>query len=270
MNDAEFALLAKILKDRSGLILGDNKTYLLESRLVPVAKKHDLTDLEGLVAAVKNRPSENLLFDITEAMTTNESFFFRDNTPFDTFKEHTLPSLLESCASRKHIRIWSAACSTGQEAYSLAMILKENAAKLAGWRIEIVGTDLSPKVLEKAKAGVYSQFEVQRGLPVQYLVKYFSQVNELWQIDASIRAMVSFRPANLLEDFKSMGAFDVVFCRNVLIYFERDTKSEVLARISNQMPDQGVLFLGGAETVLGVSDEFKPIPGQRGVYMIDR
>jgi chemotaxis protein methyltransferase CheR len=270
MNETEFAMLAKILKDRSGLILGDNKTYLLESRLVPVAKKHELTDLDGLVAAVKRSPSESLLFDITEAMTTNESFFFRDNTPFDTFKEHTLPALLESRSGTKHIRIWSAACSTGQEAYSLAMILKENAAKLANWRIEIIGTDLSPKVLEKAKAGVYSQFEVQRGLPVQYLVKYFSQVNELWQIDAAVRAMVDFRPGNLLEDFALLGGFDVVFCRNVLIYFERDTKSEVLERVSKRMPSDGVLFLGGAETVLGVSEEFKPIPGQRGVYIVDR
>ena len=136
------------------MILGDNKTYLLESRLVPVAKKHGLEDLDGLIKAVKGPANEKLLFDITEAMTTNESFFFRDNTPFDTFKEHTLPALLESRKAKKTIRIWSAACSTGQEAYSLAMILKEIAAKLAGWRIEIVGTDLSPKVLEKAKAGV--------------------------------------------------------------------------------------------------------------------
>ena len=270
MNDADFALLAKILKDRSGLILGDNKTYLLESRLVPVAKKHDLDDLDGLIKAVKGTTNELLLFDITEAMTTNESFFFRDNTPFDTFKAHTLPALLESRKNTRHIRIWSAACSTGQEAYSLAMILKENAALLANWRIEIIGTDLSPKVLEKAKSGVYSQFEVQRGLPVQNLVKYFSQVNELWQIDAAVRAMVDFRPGNLLTDFSLLGTFDVVFCRNVLIYFERDTKSEVLGRVSKRMPDDGVLFLGGAETVLGVSEEFKPISGQRGVYIIDR
>ncbi len=270
MNDSDFHVLANILKERSGLVLGDNKTYLLESRLVPVAKKHGIDDLDGLVSAVKGAPNERLLFDITEAMTTNESFFFRDNTPFENFKEHTLPFLLENRAGGKTIRIWSAACSTGQEAYSLAMLLKEQGTKLDGWRIEIIGTDLSPTVLEKAKAGVYSQFEVQRGLPVQYLVKYFAQVNELWQIDASIRAMVNYREGNLLENFSDLGTFDVVFCRNVLIYFERDTKAEVLEKISQRMPGDGFLYLGGAETVLGVSEEFKPVTGQRGVYTVNR
>ena len=152
----------------------------------------------------------------------------------------------------------------------MAMLLKEQGTKLDGWRIEIIGTDLSPTVLEKAKAGVYSQFEVQRGLPVQYLVKYFAQVNELWQIDASIRAMVNYREGNLLENFSDLGTFDVVFCRNVLIYFERDTKAEVLEKISQRMPGDGFLYLGGAETVLGVSEEFKPVTGQRGVYTVNR
>jgi len=270
MNEADFHILANIFRERSGLVLAENKTYLLESRLIPVAKKHGIDGLEALVDVIRKSASEKLLFDLTEAMTTNESFFFRDNTPFDTFRDHTLPALLESRAQSKHIRIWSAACSTGQEAYSLAMLLKEQAAKLADWRIEIVGTDLSPTVLEKAKAGVYSQFEVQRGLPVQYLVKYFSQDNELWQIDASLRAMVKFQEGNLLENFSNLGKFDVVFCRNVLIYFERETKSEVLAKISLMMPNDGILFLGGAETVLGVTNEFKPIDGLRGVYTVAR
>jgi len=268
VNDADFRILADIFKERSGLVLAENKIYLLESRLIPVAKKHGIDGLQGLVEVIKGSPSELLLFDMTEAMTTNESFFFRDNTPFDTFRDHTLPALLESRKASRHLRIWSAACSTGQEAYSLAMLLKEHEAQLAGWRIEIVGTDLSPTVLEKAKAGVYSQFEVQRGLPVQYLVKYFSQANELWQIDASLRAMVSFKEGNLLENFSSLGKFDVVYCRNVLIYFERETKTAVLSKVAALMPDDGVLFLGGAETVLGVSDDFKPIQGLRGVYQI--
>ena len=270
MNEADFKILAGIFKERSGLVLAENKIYLLESRLIPVAKKHGIDGLDALVGVIKGGPSEALLFDLTEAMTTNESFFFRDNTPFDTFRDHTLPELLESRANKKHTRIWSAACSTGQEAYSLAMLLKEHEARLAGWRIEIVGTDLSPTVLEKAKAGVYSQFEVQRGLPVQFLVKYFSQANELWQIDASLRAMVTYQEGNLLEDFSRLGRFDVVFCRNVLIYFERETKTSVLTKVAASMPDDGVLFLGGAETVLGVSEEFKPIQGLRGVYSITR
>lgn len=266
MDEIEFQALARILKDRSGLVLGENKTYLLESRLSPVAKKYDLASLDDLVKEITGTPSEALLFDVTEAMTTNESFFFRDNKPFDNFRDFTLPELIKDRASSKKIRIWSAACSTGQEAYSLAILLKETGAALDGWRIEIIGTDLSPIVLEKAKAGVYSQFEVQRGLPIQYLVKYFSQVNELWQIDASIRAMVRFQEGNLLEDISSLGIFDVVYCRNVLIYFERDTKSDVLGKIAKQMPVGATLYLGGAETVLGVTDAFKPKRDQRGVY----
>jgi chemotaxis protein methyltransferase CheR len=199
-------------------------------------------------------------------MTTNESFFFRDSKPFELFQAETLPMLLRTRAQRRSIRIWSAACSTGQEPYSLAMILREEAAKLAGWRIEIVATDLSTEVLEKAKVGLYSQFEVQRGLPIKFLMKHFAQVSEMWQIDASIRAMVKFRELNLLEDLNPLGQFDVIFCRNVLIYFDQLTKRTVLERMAKLMPADGVLYLGGAETVLGVSEQFKPVPGQRGVY----
>ncbi|MFP6748860.1 MAG: protein-glutamate O-methyltransferase CheR, partial [Alphaproteobacteria bacterium] len=160
----------------------------------------------------------------------------------------------------------SAACSTGQEAYSLAMILREMATKLAGWRIEIVGTDISTEVLEKAKLGIYSQFEVQRGLPINLLMKYFTQINELWQIDASIRAMVSYKESNLLKDFKTLGTFDIIFCRNVLIYFDKPTKSQVLDAMANSLAKDGCMFMGAAETVLGISDMFSPVPGHRGVY----
>ncbi len=266
MNAADFDLLASILRQRSGLVLSRDKVYLLESRLVPLARRRGLAGLDEFVAKVRLGGDESLLRDMTEAMTTNESFFFRDIKPFEVFRRETLPNLLEARAHRRQIRIWSAACSTGQEPYSLAMMLKEEAAKLAGWRVEIVATDLSAEVLEKAKVGLYSQFEVQRGLPIQLMLKYFAQVNDLWQIDAGVRAMVSFREANLLDDLSTLGQFDVVFCRNVLIYFDQDTKRAVLERIGRLMPPDGVLYLGGAETVLGICDNFKPLPGQRGVY----
>jgi chemotaxis protein methyltransferase CheR len=213
---------------------------------------------------------EDLLREVTEAMTTNESFFFRDIKPFDQFKDMVLPQLLQTRATKRSFRIWSAASSSGQEPYSLAMLIKEEAAKLAGWRIEIVGTDISQEMLEKAKAGYYSQFEVQRGLPIQMLVKYFKKKDEMWQIDPAIRAMVQYREYNLLNDLKALGQFDVVFCRNVLIYFDQPTKSRVLENISKIMPDDGILYLGGAETVLGISDKFKPIPNQRGIYCVNR
>ncbi len=265
----DFDFLAKLLKERSGLVITPDKAYLLESRLMPVARTHNLKGLEEIIVKMRGR-DEMLARAVTEAMTTNESFFFRDTKPFDQFRDVVLPLVLKNRAARKSVRIWSAACSSGQEAYSLAMILKEQAAKLAGWHFEIVGTDISQEMLEKAKAGLYSQFEVQRGLPIQLLVKYFKKKDESWQIDPGLRSMVQFREFNLLHDLKGLGQFDVVFCRNVLIYFDQPTKSRVLESISKIMPDDGVLYLGGAETVLGISDRFKPMPEQRGIYCVTR
>ncbi len=264
----EFNVLSEVLKQRSGLTLTEDKGYLLESRLTPVLRKRDFKTLGDLVAAVKRGDDESLLVEVTEVMTTNESFFFRDTRPFDQFKDILLPTMMQNRASRKIVRIWSAACSNGQEPYSLAMILREQAAKLEGWRIEIIATDLSTGVLAKARAGIYSQFEVQRGLPIQFLVKYFQETGQGWEIDSSIRAMVQFKEFNLLENMASLGNFDIVFCRNVLIYFDQPTKSDVLQRICQQMSEDGMLCLGGAETVLGISESFKPSPGQRGVYEV--
>src|SRR6202000_2248576 len=187
--------------------------------------------------------------DVVEAMTTNETFFFRDKIPFDHLRDTILPHLLQARASRRWLRIWSAACSTGQEPYSIAMCLKEKAAQLAGWRIEIVGTDLSQEVLEKSRAGIYSQFEVQRGLPIQLLVKYFAQIGELWQLNSELRGMVQYRQLNLLQDFSSLGKFDVIFCRNVLIYFDQQTKTQIFDRIARVMEPDGMLMLGAAEAV---------------------
>lgn len=265
---AEFNVLSEVLKQRSGLTLTEDKGYLLESRLTPILRKRDFKTLGDLVAAVKKADDESLLVEVTEVMTTNESFFFRDTRPFDQFKDELLPTLMQNRGSSKTIRIWSAACSNGQEPYSLAMILREQAEKLAGWRIEIIATDLATGVLAKARAGIYSQFEVQRGLPIQYLVKYFKETGQGWEIDSSIRAMVQFKEFNLLDSMVSLGNFDLVFCRNVLIYFDQATKADVLERICHQMSGDGYLCLGGAETVLGITESFKPAQGQRGVYEI--
>lgn len=268
MKPEDFDLLSGLLKERSGLDLSKDKLYLLESRLIPLARKRGMTGLDELVTAVRTKNEESLLAAVTEAMTTNESSFFRDIKPFEMFRKVVLPKFLEQRADKRSIRIWCAAASTGQEPYSLAISLREEAEALAGWRVEIVATDLSTEVLEKAKAGMYSQFEVQRGLPIQLLMKYFKQSNEMWQIDDSIRAMVKFRELNLLNDFAMLGAFDIIFCRNVLIYFDQPTKRDVLERMYRLMPADGALFLGGAETVLGVTDSFKPVEGNRGVYSL--
>lgn len=266
MNVSDFELIGQILKERSGLALTKEKAYLLESRLNPVARKWNFAGFDELAAAIRNSKDEDLLVDVTEAMTTNESFFFRDQKPFDQFRDVILPQLLERRQAQRQIRIWSAACSSGQEPYTVAMLLKEQAPQLNGWRIDIVATDLSNEILDKAKEGMYSQFEVQRGLPIALLVKYFKQVGDRWQIDAGIRQMVDFKQFNLLNDMASLGRFDVVFCRNVLIYFEPQTKTEVLSKIADLMPEDGFLYLGGAETVLGTTDRFQLLPGQRGIY----
>ncbi|RCK43444.1 chemotaxis protein CheR [Thalassospira profundimaris] len=265
----DFDFVSKLIKSRSGLVLTQDKFYLLESRLMPIARKRGLKDLGELIGALRGM-DRTLIEDVVEAMTTNESFFFRDTKPFDQFRHVVLPHMIKARASKRHLRIWCAAASSGQEPYSLAMILQDFASQLAGWRIEIIGTDISREILNKARAGLYSQFEVQRGLPIALLVKHFQKADDMWQISADLRSKVQYREYNLLEDLKPLGQFDVVYCRNVLIYFDQPTKTDVLSRIAAQMPDDGFLFLGGAETVLGISDKFKPLPRQRGIYQLNR
>jgi chemotaxis protein methyltransferase CheR len=266
MTPHDYEYLRRLLKTRSGLVLSSEKHYLVESRLLPVARKAGLFNLTGLVAKLRGPDSERLIVEVVEAMTTNESFFFRDKIPFDHFRETIMPALLTARAASRRIRIWCAAAATGQEPYSLAIALKEMGKDLRGWRIEIVATDLSTEVLEKAKSGIYSQFEVQRGLPSLMLIKYFAQLGETWQIAPELRGMVKFMPLNLLNDFSHLGRFDLVLCRNVLIYFDQVTKIGVLERIASVTERDGFLMLGGAETVIGLTDCFKPFPNKRGLY----
>ncbi|MCE1238121.1 MAG: protein-glutamate O-methyltransferase CheR [Hyphomicrobiales bacterium] len=268
MTPQEFDWLRAFLKQQSGLVLTAEKQYLIESRLLPVARKAGLASLSALIAKMKETGQASLAATVVEAMTTNESFFFRDKTPFEHFTQAMLPKMLEARAREKRIRIWCAAASTGQEPYSLAMCLREAEAKLAGWRVEIVGTDLSSDVLEKAKAGVYTQFEVQRGLPINQLLKYFTQTGDTWQISSSLRSMVQYRKLNLLENFSSLGQFDIIFCRNVLIYFDNVTKVDILERMAKMMPADGFLVLGAAETVVGLTDVFRPMTDRRGLYQV--
>ena len=268
MTPQDFDYLRQLLRQRSGLVLSAEKQYLAESRLLPVARKHGLGSLAELVAQLKAATLGTPLgVEVVEAMTTNESFFFRDKVPFEHFRDTIMPALMTARGREKRIRIWCSACATGQEPYSLAMSLKTIGPALAGWKVEIVATDISHEVLAKAKAGIYNQFEVQRGLPIQSLVKFFAQLGEAWQIAPEIRGMVQFRQFNLLNDFSSLGSFDVVFCRNVLIYFDQNTKVDVLNRLARQMPSDSFLILGAAETVVGLTDAFKPMPERRGLYV---
>ena len=267
MTPSDYEYLRRLLKERSGLDLSADKQYLVESRLMPLARKEGLPGIAELVQKMKGS-AEALVVEVVEAMTTNETFFFRDKIPFDHLKEAVLPALIRARAARRAIRIWCAASSTGQEPYSIAMILKETPG-LSGWRTEIVATDLSQAVLEKSKTGVFSQFEVQRGLPIQMLVKYFKQNGEIWQLNPDIRAMVQHRQLNLLHDFSHLGTFDVIFCRNVMIYFDQDTKAAIFERMSRMIEPDGVLVLGAAESVVGITDTFKPHPDRRGMYCVN-
>ncbi len=266
MTGLDYEYFRKFLRERSGLVLSADKHYLLESRLLPVARRAGLASLAGLVHRLRGIDCEALAAEVVEAMTTNESFFFRDKIPFEHFRDTIIPRLIAARNHRRRIRIWCAAASTGQEPYSLAMSIKEMGDRLSGWQIEIIATDISSEALRRARSGIYSQFEVQRGLPIMLLLKYFKQIGENWQIGPDIRAMVQFRVLNLISDFSRLGMFDLVFCRNVLIYFDQPTKISVLDRLAQNLDRDGYLVLGAAETVVGLTDSLKPVPDCRGLY----
>jgi chemotaxis protein methyltransferase CheR len=261
-----FDTFASLLKSRSGLVIGPDKLYLLETRLASILKQERLNDLAHLAERLRSPGSDALAKQVVEEMTTNETFFFRDDKPFQHFRSQALPQMHAKRQAGLPLRVWSAACSSGQEAYSVAMIITECRASIGERRIEIVGTDLARSQVTRAREGVFSQFEVQRGLPVQMLVRHFKKDAAGWRISDALRAMVQFREWNLLGDLRPLGQFDVVFCRNVLIYFDMATKTRALEAIAGQMAPDGMLYLGGAETVLGITNRFATLSGERGVY----
>ncbi len=266
MNVQDFEVFQILLKDVSGLSIDQGKMYLLQSRLRPLLVEHNLASISELARAVKTNPKSPLAWIVVEAMTTNETSFFRDVRPFDLFKDHIMPEIMKDGRKRK-IRIWSAACSSGQEPYSLAMIIKEQKWIEQGWQFEIFATDISHDILKTAKDAVYSQFEVQRGLPIQMLVKYFTQHDgNKWHVNDDIKRMVNYKQFNLLHSMAGFGTFDIIFCRNVLIYFDPETKADVLQKMHALQKPEGFLLLGGAESVIGVTKVYKSVEGQRGLY----
>lgn len=272
MKDDDYTFVARLVKEKSGLVLPGDKHYLVESRLSPVARDAGNSGLADFITRLRRPEAMALREAVVEAMTTNESLFFRDKVPFEHFTGVMMPQLLAARASTRHLRIWSAAASTGQEPYSLAMCLQELGPRIAGWRIEILGTDISTQALDRAKAGRYSQFEIQRGLPQNLLAKHFTHrtddTGDFWEISPAIRSMVTYRKFNLLEPFTALGRFDIVFCRNVLIYFDPKTKTEVLDRIARVLAPDGFMMLGAAETIVGLTDSFQAVPGRRGLYQL--
>ena len=263
--------IANLIHARSGLVLGPGKLYLMETRLASLMRREGLKDLDGLAERLRSAPktthSAELVREVVEAMATNETLFFRDARPFTHLRQQTLPRLHRSRDASQPLRIWSAAASTGQEAYSLAMILAEHRATMPGRSVEVLGTDLARQPIQRAREGLYTQFEVQRGLPVQMLIRYFEKEERGWRVKPDIRAAVEFREWNLLADLSALGTFDIVFCRNVLIYFDSPTKARVLNAIARQIVSDGVLYLGGTETTLGLTTRFLPLAAEHGVYM---
>jgi len=266
MQQDDVAFLAQMLRRRSGLALTQPKLKLIESRLAPVMRRFGFRDLRSLVAELRHG-RDALARAVTEAMTTNESSFFRDREAFEQFSDTVLPALMSRRMSTRKLRIWCAACAAGQEAYSIAMLLSEMKLRAEGWTVDIIGTDISTEMIERAERGLYSHFEVQRGLAIRRLVENFSQEGSNWRISEPLRRMVTFRQFNLLDSFGWLDDVDVIFCRNVLMYFDNKTKAGVLDRVADVLAPDGYLLLGPVETAPGLSSEFGPVDGAPGVYV---
>jgi chemotaxis protein methyltransferase CheR len=261
-------LIRAVVHGRSGAVLDAAKTYLIESRLAPVARREGFDSIEDLIAAMRANREERLLWAVTEALTSSETAFFRDRSPFQMFREEILPQLAMAREGRP-IRVWSAACSTGQEPYSLAMIVDDERSKFPAAKVELFGSDLSERCLEKAQSGLYTQFEVQRGLPIRMLMRHFEKADEMWVLSPRLRQMVRWRRINLLADLRTLGQFDVIFCRNVVSGFDEATRHRVLDQLARALPPDGYLILGQDETVGDATAALTPIPGRRGLYGVN-
>ncbi len=266
MEQADIIYLARMLRRRSGLLLGQPKTHAIESRLAPVMRRFGFKDVDALIRELRHG-RDALARAVTEAMTTNESSFFRDRAAFERFRDAVLPALLMQRAATRRLRIWSAACAAGQEPYSIAMILHDRKLLAEGWTIDLIATDLNSEMIARAELGVYSHFEVQRGLPARSLAAHFNQAGGVWRINESLRRMVTFRQFNLLDSFGWLDDIDVVFCRNVLMYFDPKTKAHVLDKIGEVLAPDGYLLLGPVETSQGLSNDFAPTDATCGVHV---
>ena len=259
LTNSDFDYLRSVVRERSAILLGEDKKYLIEARLTPLLRREALGSLGELVTRMRSQPFGGLHDSVVDAMTTNETSFFRDKHPFEALREHIIPGLL-SKQKPGPIHIWSNACSSGQEPYSIAMVLREHFPTLSSKDVRILATDLSPSMLARAEAGIYSKLEVNRGLPATLLVKHFEEDGSAWRISKALRQMVDFRPLNLIKPWPALPAMDVIFLRNVLIYFDVETKQEILRKVRKVLKPEGYLFLGGAETTLHLDDAFERIP----------
>lgn len=266
MNAADFDYVRQIVKDRAAIALDDTKQYLVQSRLEPLAHKLCGGSIDELVRRMRAQPFGELHGKVVEAMTTNETYFFRDNSPFEALRKTVLPPLLKRAETTRALNIWSAACSSGQEAYSLAMLLDTHFPATASWNVQILGTDISAGMVKRAQEGIYSQLEVNRGLPAPMLVKYFDRHGMDWRVKDSLRRRTSFRTLNLLDGLSDIPRMDVIMLRNVLIYFEKPVKEAIVARIRKILRPDGALFLGAGETMFNIDATFASVQAEKTVF----
>lgn len=263
----EFAFISGLVRRDASIVLETGKEYLVEARLLPLARKAGISTVSEYVNRAQHRPEPEIHRQIVDALTTNETSFFRDGEPFTALSAQVLPDLLPARSAGRTLKIWSAACSSGQEPYSLAMVLQD--ALPAGWSFDILATDISNEMLAKAEAGTYTQLEVNRGLPAPLLVRHFERVGAHWKVSAALRNTVTLKRLNLAAPLPPMGPFDVIFIRNVLIYFDVETKRSVLQQVSNLLRPDGWLFLGSAETTIGIDDRFeRVVAGRTSAYRL--
>lgn len=251
-----FEFIRAFVLERAGIVIDPGKEYLVDSRLGPLAQREGVSTLDGLVQALRTSRSEELRQKVVDAMTTNETTFFRDLEPFELLRSKLLPALIESRRSARTLNIWYAASSTGQEPYSVSMMIREHFPELASWTVNQIGTDISRQAVERARAGRYSQIEVNRGLPAKLLVKYFTKRGMEWELSEDIRRMVKFQEMNLNGPWPSLPMFDIVFVRNVMIYFDVAAKRRILGSVYQHLRRDGFLFLGAAESTLNLDDRF--------------
>jgi chemotaxis protein methyltransferase CheR len=270
MTDQDYHFIRELLQDRSAIVLEDGKQYLVESRLTPLARKLGLETITELVEHLRSGALRGQYDQVVEAMVTTETSFFRDIHPFEALRKVVIPELIQKRSGERRLDVWCAACASGQEPYSLAMLFLESFPGLAGWSISLLATDLSNDVLARASEGRYSQIEVNRGLPAAMLVKYFRQHGTTWQLNADVRGMVSFRRMNLSQAWPPLPRMDLVLLRNVMIYFEVPTKKEILGRVSRVLRPDGYLLLGGAETTINLDDSFRRVEHHKaGFYQLN-
>ncbi|MEM7651154.1 MAG: protein-glutamate O-methyltransferase CheR [Pseudomonadota bacterium] len=267
MKITDFEIYKDLLREKSGLLLSQDQSYILESRLNPVAKKWGYDSLEAMTMVLQGVPDEDLITDIVEEMMMMDTSFFADEASFEALKNIALPQIKDT-HKKKKIRIWSAGCSSGQEPYSLAIMLKDAAAQFPGCSFDILATDISDNVLEQAREGLYTQFEVQRGLPIHLLMEYFTQIDESWKVNKSIQKMVSFKKLNLMHPFTKMGAFDVILCCNTLNHFGKAERIDVLNRLADAMTPGGFLMLGKEDTPSDMPERFKAVPETQALFTL--